>query len=78
MKHRKKGGPAHSRRRLRTRPSCARQPMISLPAFVACEPGRVDAVPGSIAVERRDALGFDLVIAVGGSDRVDVVWKEDL
>jgi hypothetical protein len=32
--------------------------MISLPAFVACEPGRVDAARGSIAVARRDALGL--------------------
>jgi hypothetical protein len=37
--------------------------MISLPAF-ADEPGRVKAALGSIAVERRDALGFDLVIAI--------------
>jgi hypothetical protein len=56
---------AHSRRRLRTRRSCARQPMISLPAFfVAYEPSRVDAAPVCIAVERRDTLGFDLVTAV--------------
>src|SRR6188472_2379257 len=49
---------AQSRRLLRTPPSSARQPMISLPAFVACEPGRVDAARGSIAVARRDALGL--------------------
>ena len=38
--------------------------MISLPAFLRTSLAGVKAALGSIAVERRDALGFDLVIAI--------------